>query len=94
MAGYGFKLVSVCQSVHPSIRLLYVSLLVFLFPDDNYNGFAPNLVCALIWWRSALGLLIGGNTYFSFGTILNEFDTDMCIDIVETWFGVANGQIS
>ena len=58
---YGFKLVSVCQSVHLSICLLYVSLLVFLFPDDNYNGFARNLVCALIWWRSALGLLIGDN---------------------------------
>ena len=23
------------------------------------NGFSPNLVCALILWRSGLGLLIG-----------------------------------
>ena len=25
----------------------------------NINGFSPNLVCALILWRSALGLLMG-----------------------------------
>ena len=23
------------------------------------NGFSPNLVCALIFWRAGLGLLIG-----------------------------------
>ena len=56
LAGYyGFTLdvhVSVRPSVsHPSIR--------FSFPDDNISGFSPNLVCALILWRSGLGLLIG-----------------------------------
>ena len=25
----------------------------------NINGFSPNLVCVLILWRSALGLLMG-----------------------------------
>ena len=30
----------------------------------NLNGFSPNLVCALILWRSALGLLIGNFVYF------------------------------
>ena len=25
----------------------------------NINGFSPNLVCALILWRSGLGLLMG-----------------------------------
>ena len=25
----------------------------------NLNGFSPNLICALILWRSALGMLIG-----------------------------------
>ena len=47
---------SVSQSVvRPSVR--------FSFPDDNsvlnINGFSPNLVCALILWRSGLGLLMG-----------------------------------
>ena len=35
---------------------------IFLFPDDNlseHHGFSPNLVCALILWRSGLGLLMG-----------------------------------
>ena len=26
---------------------------------ENFNGFSPNLVCALIVWSFALGLLIG-----------------------------------
>ena len=37
-------------------------LSVFSFPDDNfckYNGFSPNLVCAMILWRPGLGLLMG-----------------------------------
>ena len=45
---------SVCLYVRPSDR--------FSFPDDNlskHNGFSPNLVCALILWRSGLGLLMG-----------------------------------
>ena len=33
----------------PSVR--------FSFP--NFNGFSPNLVCALILWRPGLGLLMG-----------------------------------
>ena len=72
----------------------------------------PNLVCALILWRSGVGLLIG-----KFCQILTElsardmpifsFPDDnlsklqwiftklgMCIDIVEIWFGIANGQNS
>ena len=34
----------------------------FRFPMTtcvNINGFSPNLVCALILWRSSLGLLMG-----------------------------------
>ena len=35
----------------------------FSFPDDNlskcFNGFSPNLVCALILWRSGLRPLMG-----------------------------------
>ena len=41
---------------------------VFLFPDDNlskFNRFPPNLVCALILWRSGLGLLMGKFCQFS-----------------------------
>ena len=54
---YGFMLVvsvSVCQ--------LYVCLSIFRFRMItwvNINGFSPNLVCALILWRSGLGLLMG-----------------------------------
>ena len=35
---------------------------VFSFPDNNFSKYQWiffNLVCALILWRSALGLLIG-----------------------------------
>ena len=35
---------------------------IFSFPDNNLvniNGFSPNLVHALILWRSGLGLLMG-----------------------------------
>ena len=35
---------------------------IFSFPDDylvNINGFSTKLVCALILWRSGLGLLMG-----------------------------------
>ena len=93
------------MSVRPSVS----------FPDDNLvniNGFSPNLVYALILWRSGLGLLMG-----KFHQILTELcardtpiflfqDDDfskrrwiftklgMCIDIVDIWMGIANGQIS
>ena len=49
---YGFKL-----DVRVSVRLA-----VFCFQMTmwvNINGFWPNLVCALILWRSGLGLLMG-----------------------------------
>ena len=78
----------------------------------NINGFSPNLVCALILWRSGLGLLMG-----NFRQISMEFSVQdmpifsflddnlskhhwiftklgMCIDIVEIWFLIANGQFS
>ena len=52
---YGFTLdicpLCICP---PSIRIS--------FPDDNLNKhqwFSPNLVCAVILWRSGLGLLMG-----------------------------------
>ena len=42
------------MSVRPSVH--------FSFTDDNLrvniNGFSPNLVCALILWRSGSGLLM------------------------------------
>ena len=78
----------------------------------NINGFSPNLVCALILWRSDLGLLMG--KFRQFLTELSARDTPIfsfpddnlskhqwiftklgiCIDNVEIWFGIANGQIS
>ena len=78
---------SVCLSVRPFVR----PSVRFSFPDDNLskniNAFSPNLVCALILWRSALGLLMG-----KFRQILTKLA--ICIDIKEIWFGIANGQIS
>ena len=47
-----------CLSVRPSV----VRPSVFRFQmitRVNINGFSPNLVCALILWRSGLGLLMG-----------------------------------
>ena len=46
---YGIKLV-VCVSVRPYFRFR---------TRVNANGFSPNLVCALILWRSDLELLLG-----------------------------------
>ena len=48
--------------VYSSVRQLCVRPSVFRFRVItwvNINGFLPNLVCALILWRSCLGLLIG-----------------------------------
>ena len=61
MAGdYVSRWTAVCLSVHPSICQSNVHLSVrILFPDDNFNGFSPNLVCALMLLRSGLGLLMG-----------------------------------
>ena len=48
-----------CPSIRPSVVLPSVH---FSFPDDNLrmniSGFSPNLVCALILWRSGLRLLM------------------------------------
>ena len=38
-----------------------------------HNGFSPNLVCALILWRSGLGLLMG--RFHQFLTELSARDT-------------------
>ena len=43
----------VCTSVHTSVFRFWMITWV------NINGFSPNLVCALILWRSGLGLLLG-----------------------------------
>ena len=97
-----------CLSISPTSGCLS-------FPDDNlskrqwiFTKLSTD-VCALILWRSGLGLLM-----CKFHQILTELsarDTpiflfpddnlnkhqwiftklDMCIDIVEIWFGIANG---
>ena len=72
----------------------------------NINGFSPNLVCALILWRSGLGLLIGEFRQFftlsACNTSILLFPSKsewiftklgMCINIVEICFLIANGQI-
>ena len=98
--------------VRPSVSQSYVRPSVFRFRMItwvNMNGFSPNLVFALILWRSGLGLLTG--KFFQIFTELPAQDTpifssqddnlskhqwiftklDVCIDIVEVWFGIANG---
>ena len=119
MTGYnGFKMViheSVCPSVCPSIHLSYVhSYFCFRTIRVNINRFSLNLVCALIFKRSGLGLLRGkfpqsltelsahnmsiflfpDNNFGKCQWIFTKLGTCMCIDIVEIWFGIANGQIS
>ena len=52
--------------------------LFFSFPMItlvNINEFSPNLVCALILWRSALGLLIG--KFHQFLTALSASNTSV-----------------
>ena len=41
----------------------------------NVNGFSQNLVCALIWWRFALGLLM--SKFRQFLTELSACDTSV-----------------
>ena len=49
---------SVCLSVsHPSVHPSVFGFRMITWV--NINGFSPNLVCALILWRSGLGLLMG-----------------------------------
>ena len=57
MAGYYGFILDVRVSVHPHD----VRPSVFSFVDDNLSniGLSPDLVCALILWRSGLQLLIG-----------------------------------
>ena len=108
-------MVSRWSSVSLSVRSSYVRPSIFRFRmiiRVNINGFSPNLVCALILWRSGLELLMG--KFRQFLTEISARDTpifsfpddnlskhqwiftklSMCIDIVEIWFGIANGQIS
>ena len=103
---------SVCLSVrqssdHPSIRasVFYFRMITWV----NIIRFSPDLVCALILWRSELGLLMGKFhqilTELSAGGIFLFPDNNLCksqgiitklvtcIDIKETWLGIANGQI-
>ena len=51
---------------------------IFSFPDKtsvDLNGFSQNLVCALILWSSALGLLMG--KFHQFMTELSAKDTSI-----------------
>ena len=75
----------------------------------NINGFSPNLVCALILCRSALGLLIG--KFVKFFTELSVRDTSVFSFLddnfikyqwiftklgvcIHIYFGIVNGGIS
>ena len=68
--------VSVHQSIHPFFCLWSVYLYVHfqMITSVNVNGFSANLVCALISWRSGLGLLMGKFRQF-FLTDLFVWDT-------------------
>ena len=64
--------------VRTSVRQSYVRPSVFRFRmiTSNISGFSPSLVCALILWRSGLGLLMGKFRQF-FITELSTRDTIM-----------------
>ena len=96
-------------SVSPAIERRFFHLFNFRrITWVNMNGFSPNLVCALILWRSGLGkfhqflteLSAHDVSLFSFwDKDLSKFQwifakLGMCIDIVETCFWIANGQSS
>ena len=63
LAGYYGFMLDIPMSIHvlecPSICLSIFSILDAFFTWVNINGFSQNLVCALILWRSDLGLLMG-----------------------------------
>ena len=62
MAGYYGVTLDVRVSVRPSLRQSVVCPVILRFRMItwvNINGFSPNLVCALILWKSGLGLLMG-----------------------------------
>ena len=67
---------SICPPVHlpvlPSIICLYFCFGMITWV--NVNGFSPNLVCALILWRSGLGLLMGW-----FCQLLTEVSAVTCL---------------
>ena len=92
---YGFML-AVCVYVHLAICCMSVSICFWTITWVNINGFSLNLVCALIMWRSGLGLLMGKISSI-FDRVFQDNNLrksqgiftklDMCIDVVEVWFG-------
>ena len=96
---------SYLPATHPYFRFRTITWV-------NINGFSPNLICALILWRSGFGLLMGKFHQFlkkwsACDTSLYSFPDNnlskyqwiftklgICIDIVEIWFWITNGQSS
>ena len=80
----GVRLSICCMSIHPYFHFQTITWV-------NVDGFSPNLVCALLFWRSDLGLLI--SKFHQFLTELSACNTSIvssldcnlsiCIDIVE-----------
>ena len=62
VAGYYAFTLDVRVSVRPSVLPSAVRPSVFSFrmiTSVNINGFLPDLVCALVLWKSCLGLVMG-----------------------------------
>ena len=59
--------------VRVSVRFFFFFFFFFFVSGVNINEFSPNLVCALISWRSGLGLLMG--KFRQFFTELSARDT-------------------
>ena len=66
---------SVCPSVHLSYICPYCHFRTTTSVHDN--GFLPNLVCALILWRSGLGSLMGKFWQFLTSLQLSACDTSI-----------------
>ena len=55
---YSGFILDICRSIHPSVCRMSI-FHFWMITRININGFSPDLECALILWRSGLGLLRG-----------------------------------
>ena len=67
VVGYDGITLVVLVFIFPFVCLSYIHLSIFCFQTMtwvNISGFSPNLVCALILWRSGFGLIMSKFFHF------------------------------